>query len=116
MAVYEKRKCNMSETEFLNLAESTLNQIQTRFEDANDADILDVECQRSGNVLEIEFIANGSKIIVNSQAAMQEIWVAARSGGFHYRHDGQFWLNTRDNQELFATLSALAKEQGGAAV
>jgi CyaY protein len=58
--------------------------------------VVDVECKRSGNVLEIEFIDNGSKIIVNSQAPLQEMWVAARSGGFHYKRVGDEWRNTRD--------------------
>jgi CyaY protein len=44
---------------------------------------------------------------------MQEIWVAAKSGGFHYRRDGERWVNTRDQSELFASLSRMASEQGG---
>ena len=106
----------MSEKEFLDLAESTLNTIEAAMDRLNDEDVIDVECKRSGNVLEIEFIDNGSKIIVNSQAPMREMWVAAKAGGYHYKHDGQVWLNTRDGSELFATLSALASAQGGAEV
>ena len=106
----------MSESEFLALAEATLTQIATALDRLNDEDVLDVECSRSGNVLEIEFIDNGTKIIVNSQAPMREMWVAARSGGFHYKRvDGQ-WVNTRDGSELFAALSTMASEQAGAVV
>src|SRR5471030_2640433 len=75
----------MGESEFLAQAEPALHAIESALDRLNDDDLLDVECSRSGNVLEIEFIANGSKIIVNSQAAMSELWVAARSGGFHYK-------------------------------
>ena len=106
----------MSEKEFLDLAESTLNTIEAAMDRLNDEDVIDVECKRSGNVLEIEFIDNGSKIIVNSQAPMKELWVAAKSGGFHYRHQEGAWINTRDGSELFASLSALASAQGGAAI
>ena len=106
----------MSETEFLGLAESTLTAIAAALDRFNDEDVIDVECKRSGNVLEIEFIDNGSKIIVNSQAAMQELWVAAKSGGFHYKRVGAQWINTRDGSELFAALSLLASAQGGAEV
>ncbi|HZW21880.1 iron donor protein CyaY [Noviherbaspirillum sp.] len=106
----------MTETEFLALADQTLGAIEAALERAaNDSD-LDVECSRSGNVLEIEFVDNGSKIIVNSQAPMQEIWVAARSGGFHYKRINDQWLNTRDQSELFAALSRMVAEQGGVAV
>jgi CyaY protein len=106
----------MSETEFLDLAETTLDTIESALDRLNDEDLLDVECKRSGNVLEIEFLDNGSKIIVNSQAPLQEMWVAARSGGFHYKRVGAEWRNTRDNSELFAALSQLASAQGGAQI
>jgi len=102
----------MTESEFLSLAETCLTQVEEMFEAAFENDELDVECSRSGNVLTVEFVNNGSKMIINSQAPMQEMWLAARSGGFHYKHNGQQWRNTRDGSELFATLSALAQEQG----
>lgn len=106
----------MGETEFLAQAESALNTIETALDRLNDEDMLDVECSRSGNVLEIEFLNNGSKIIVNSQAAMRELWVAARAGGFHYKQrDGQ-WRNTRDDTELYAALSELVTAQSGSPV
>lgn len=106
----------MSESEFLALAEATLTQIEAALDRLNDEDVLDVECSRSGNVLEIEFCHNGSKVIVNSQAAMQEIWVAARSGGFHYKRVDGKWLDTRTGKELFQALSDITTEQGGAPV
>jgi len=106
----------MTETEFLDLAESTLDRIEHCFDTLNDQDVVDVECKRSGNVLEIEFIANGSKIIVNSQAPLKEMWVAARAGGYHYKRVGDEWRNTRDDSEFFMALSDLATQQGGAPV
>jgi len=106
----------MSESEFLALAEATLTDIEAALDRLNDEDVLDVECSRSGNVLEIEFIDNGTKIIVNSQAPMREMWIAARSGGFHYKRVGNEWRNTRDDSELFAALSTMASEQAGTKV
>ena len=106
----------MSESEFLLLADATLSAIEAALDQPATLAAVDVECSRSGNVLEIEFIDTGSKIIVNSQAPMHEMWVAAKSGGFHYRHDGQHWRNTRDGSELFAALSVMVGEQGGTPV
>jgi len=103
----------MTESEFLALADSTLNAIEGALEQATDDTDLDVECSRSGNVLEIECIASASKIIVNSQAPMQEMWIAAKSGGFHYKRVGDQWQNTRDGSELFAALSEMASGQAG---
>lgn len=103
----------MSESEFLALADSTLGAIELALEQAASDSDLDVECSRHGNLLEIEFIDNGSKIIINSQAPLQEMWVAAKSGGFHYKRDGAFWVNTRDGSELFLALSLMVSGQAG---
>ncbi|HCN88147.1 MAG TPA: iron donor protein CyaY [Oxalobacteraceae bacterium] len=106
----------MTESEFLALAEATLAAIEVALERAASTSEMDVECSRSGNVLEIECVDNGSKIIVNSQAPMQEIWVAAKSGGFHYKRQGARWINTRDGSELFGALSGMVSAQSGVGV
>lgn len=106
----------MGDSEFLAQAEATLDAIEAALDKLNDEDMIDVECSRSGNVLEIEFLHNGSKIIVNSQAAMKELWVASRSGGYHYRQVEGQWINTRDGSEMLASLSEMVSAQGGAPV
>jgi len=81
--------------------------------DAIDATDLDCDLEWKGDgILEIT-LANGSRIIVNRHAAASEIWVAAKSGGYHFRFDGQNWINTRDGAELFSSLSGFLSEQGG---
>ena len=106
----------MTESEFLDLAEATLDAIEASLDRLCEQDMVDVECSRSGNVLEIEFVGNGSKVIINSQAPMQELWVAARAGGFHFRRDGERWVDTRKGGELYAALSVYLSEQAGAAL
>ncbi len=103
----------MSESQFLALVESTLTMIESGVERLSEHSDVDIEYSRSGNVLELEFVENGSKIIINSQAFIQELWVAAKSGGFHYKHNGRSWINTRDGSELFLSLSAMMSEQAG---
>ena len=99
----------MDDMDFNRLAELTLARIEAALEDSN-AD-LDFEL-KAGGILEIEF-ADGSKIIVNRHGVAKEIWVAAKTGGFHFRHVGDDWVDTRDGTELFARLSALACLQAG---
>ena len=102
----------MDETEFATLAEQTLSRIEAAFEETGvDADIE----LKPGGVIEIEF-ADGSKMIINRHAAAREIWVAARSGGFHFRWDAGAWRDTREGTELFAALSKLVSAQSGQAV
>ena len=99
----------MNDREFNALADVALKRIETGLERSG-AD-LDFEMV-SDSVLEIEF-SDRSRIIVNRHDAALEIWVAARSGGFHYRWDGSNWQDTRHDEELMAALSRLVSEQAG---
>lgn len=99
----------MNDTEFAALADEIMERIEQGLEDSG-AD-LDFELA-AGGVLEIEF-ADASKIVVNRHAIAREIWVAAKSGGFHFRHDGSCWRDTRDGEELLSKLSRLASAQAG---
>ena len=101
----------MSESEFQVLAEATLAAIEHAV-DATDADI---EASRAGNVLTLE-LGNGSKVIINSQAPMQQMWTAGKNGAFHYARNGDKWIDTRDGSELFTALSRLISAQGDEAV
>jgi CyaY protein len=99
----------MNETDFEALAGAALERVERALEASGvEADFELAE----GGVLEIEF-ADGSKIIVNRHGAAREIWVAARSGGFHFRWDGSAWRDTRNRTELFAALSKLVSMQSG---
>lgn len=101
----------MTESEFKGLAD----EIMARIEDAVDHCDVDIECENSGGVLDLTF-PNGSHIIVNKQSAAHEIWLAAKSGGYHYRWVDGAWRDTRDGSEFFAALSRWATEQAGQAV
>lgn len=99
----------MTETEYTQLTDALMKRLEHGL-DAFD-DEIDYELA-AGGVLELEF-EDGSKMVVNRQSATQEIWVAAKSGGFHYRHaDGQ-WVDTRSGEELFAALGRLCSMQAG---
>jgi CyaY protein len=97
----------MDDKEFNALADQTFLQIEVALERAD----IDFEIV-AGGVLELEF-DDGSKIIVNRHGVAREIWVAARSGGFHFRWDGGQWLDTRDGARLMDKLAALASLQAG---
>ncbi len=102
----------MDEREFEALATAALERIERALEQSGvDADVESKE----GGVLELEF-HDGSRIIVNRHGAAREIWVAARSGGFHFRWDGSAWRDTRAGTELFAALSKLVSAQSGTGV
>ncbi len=102
----------MTESEFETLADAAL----TAVERALEASGVDADTQTKGSgVLEIEF-DDGSRMVLNRHGAARELWVAARSGGFHFRHDGRAWRDTRDGTEFFAALSKLVSAQSGSPV
>ncbi|MHB1373944.1 MAG: iron donor protein CyaY [Thauera sp.] len=99
----------MEESAFNALAEAELARIESALE-ASGVDI-DIE-PKPGGILELEF-DNGTKMIINRHTAAREIWVAAKSGGFHFRPLDGRWVNTRDGADLWAMLAALASAQAG---
>lgn len=102
----------MEEREFNALADATLR----RIEDAVESCGADVDLEvKPGGVLELEF-EDGSKIIINRHTAAREIWLAARSGGYHFRPDGERWVSTRTGEELMAAIGRCMSEQAGNAV
>jgi CyaY protein len=96
--------------------EALVRHVLSRVEAACDAflqsDVCDIDTHRSGGLLELSF-PGGSKIIINAQPPLQELWLAARAGGFHYGHVAGAWLDTRDGSEFFAELSRHASAQAG---
>ena len=102
----------MTETEFATRSVGVIDHI----EESLDAAGIDVDLERKGDgLLEIEF-ANGSKIVVNTQTPMRQIWVAAKSGGFHVAESAGQWLDTRSGEALMILLSRVASEQAGSQV
>src|SRR5689334_13315001 len=99
----------MNEAEFSERADAVLARIEAALEESGvDADVE----RKEGGIVEVEF-EDGSRMVINRHSAAREIWVAARSGGFHFRWDGSAWRDSRDGAELFAALSRLVSAQGG---
>ncbi len=96
----------MNESEFDKKATDTLLTIEQAIEESG----ADIDFEAAGGILTLEF-ANGTKIIINKQGAARQIWVAAKSGGYHYGFvDGQ-WINDQGGGELMSQLSRFIREQ-----
>jgi CyaY protein len=104
----------MDEQEFINLADAELARIEATLEAASAEADFDLET-KPGGVLEIE-CANGTKIIINRHVAAREIWLAAKSGGYHFKPAAGRWQATRDGEELLAAIARTLSEQTGARV
>jgi CyaY protein len=102
----------MTDQEFLNHAEALLLRLEQCCDRLNDSTDADIDSQRSGGMVTMTF-TNRSQIVVNLQKPLQEVWLAARSGGYHFRFDGQAWQDTKGQGEFWQRLSIDASEQSG---
>lgn len=102
----------MTDTEFMDRAESVLRAVEASCDRINDDSSVDIDNQRVGGVITLMF-SNRSQIVINLQKPLHEIWLAARSGGYHFRFDGQQWVDTKGQGEFFTNLSRYASEQAG---
>ena len=102
----------MTDLEFLDRAEALLRALEQQCDRINDDTEADIDNQRVGGMVTLTF-PNRSQIIINLQKPLQEVWLAARCGGFHYRFDGQHWQDTKGQGEFWASLSRYASEQAG---
>jgi CyaY protein len=104
----------MTDLEYVNHAEALLRAVEAHCDRINDETDADIDNQRVGGMITLTF-SNHSQIIINLQKPLQEVWMAARAGGFHYKFNCG-WRNTRDASEFFTDLSRYASEQSGLAL
>ncbi|WP_262500615.1 iron donor protein CyaY [Polynucleobacter wuianus] len=107
----------IDDKQFYQLGSNLLQSIEVALEAADDQLDLDLDVERQGgNVINIRF-RDKSVIVVNTQPPLHEIWVAAKSGGYHYRWAGTMakplWLDTKTGKELLSDLSEFASAQAG---
>lgn len=105
----------MTDLEFLDQAEALLKAVEACCDRINDDSTADVDSQRTGGMITLVF-ENKSQIVINLQKPLHEVWMAARTGGYHYRFvDGQ-WRDTKGHGEFFAELTRNATLQSGSAL
>ena len=105
----------LTDSDFHRLSHTVLAQIEATVDRWLDTDVVDIDSQRTGGLLELT-LPGGSKIILNTQPPLHEIWLAARAGGHHYRLVDGHWRDTRDGSEFFDALSKHASAQAGLAL
>ena len=104
----------INESEFIDLAEDTIEAIQEAIEESG----ADIDYDEINGVLTLEF-ENGSQIIFSKQTPAKQLWVAAKAGGFHFDYDevGEQWVcDGGEKETLSVMLNRFCSEQGGEVV
>lgn len=103
----------MTETEFMSMADQFLADLEDQLMEAADEGQLAGEVDRQpGGVLNIE-LDNGEVLVINRHLAAQEIWLASRQGGQHFRFSNGAWVDTRSGADLLRELERAVAAQGG---
>ena len=102
----------LSDTDYRRETGALLGRIEATADRWLQDDVIDIDTHRTGGLLELSF-PNGSKLIVNTQPPLHELWLAAQSGGYHFRASAGRWVDGRDGREFFDVLSQCAAAQGG---
>ena len=105
----------MTDIEFLNQGEALLATVEAACDRLNEATDAEIDNQRTGAMVTLT-LPNRTQIVINLQKPLHEVWLAARSGGYHFKFDGQHWTDTKGQGEFFVRLSQDASAQTGLAL
>lgn len=105
----------MTESEFLAVADGIMKKVEAQADRWFEERDIDVEAERNGGVLTLTF-ESGVQVVINGQPPLQEMWVAAPRGGFHYRLEAGQWRDTRGGPPLAQALSEIVSEAAGQAL
>ncbi|NAW68952.1 iron donor protein CyaY [Vibrio sp. V27_P1S3P104] len=98
----------MNETEFHQQAETQMQLIEQLIDETG----ADIDYETSGNVMTLEF-DDRSQIIINRQEPMKEIWLASKSGGFHFQWQNEHWLCSKTGIELLDMVKQECEKHAG---
>jgi len=102
----------MTDLEYLDRAEALLCGVEARCDQINDSTSADIDTRRAGGMLTLVF-ADASQIVINLQKPLQEVWLAERSGGCHFRFADGVWRDTKSGEDFFERLSRSASGHAG---
>ena len=98
----------MNESEFNQRVDDTLEQIEEILDEAE----TDLDFMNNGGVLTV-ICENKTQVIFTRQTPVKQLWLAARSGGFHFDFNGETWVRDSDGVLLNDLLTDIFAEQAG---
>lgn len=100
----------MNATQFHTLTDQLFNQIESYLDDYADEHDIDLDYETNGNVITISF-PNNSKIIINTQEPLFQVWLATRKQGYHFDFINNKWICNRSDQTFEDIFTQAVEEQ-----
>jgi CyaY protein len=104
------REEEMNDSEFHRICDGLWMTIEESLDDWDGES--DIDCEINGGVLTLSF-ENGSKIIINRQEPLHQVWLATKSGGYHFNLKGEQWICDRSGAEFWQLLEEACTAQAG---
>ncbi|GAL23355.1 frataxin homolog CyaY [Vibrio maritimus] len=101
----------MNDTEFHQLVDEQMQNIEEAIDDSG----ADIDYEVTGNVMTLEF-EDRSQVIINRQEPMHEIWLASKSGGFHFKLIEGKWTCSKTQLELMAMVKEECEKHAGESI
>lgn len=98
----------MQDSEYHQMVEDIFIQL----EEALDECEVDIDYESAGGILTLIF-PNGSKIILNKQPPLHQIWVATKFNGHHFNYQQEQWIDERTDAEFWQFMDDAASKQAG---
>ncbi|MBT9299878.1 MULTISPECIES: iron donor protein CyaY [Pseudomonas] len=99
---------SLTEARFHDLVDATQQVLEDIFDESGE----DLDQENSAGVLTVKF-ENGSQLIFSRQEPLRQLWLAARSGGFHFDYDeeSERWMCDKSEEQLGEMLERIVREQ-----
>ena len=101
----------LTDSEYQRLAHEAFARVEAAVDRWLEDDVVDIDSQRTGGLLELT-MPDRTKLVLNMQPPLHELWLAAKARGYHFRWAGDRWLD-REGLEFFEVLGECASAQAG---
>jgi len=106
------RPAAMTDSEYHERADALLKRLEAQADAWLQEDVIDIDTQRAGGLLEMS-LPDHSKLVINKQPPLQEIWLASRAGGYHFQWRDGAWCDSKSGASFDAVFNAQASAQSG---
>jgi CyaY protein len=103
---------SMNDTDYHLLADALLGRIEAQMDRWLQADVVDIDTHRTGGLLELS-MPDGSKLVINKQPPLHEVWLASKAGGYHFGWDGSVWRDNKSGADFYSVFNEQASRQAG---
>ena len=101
----------MENKEYLKRVEELFQKVEDKLDEYED----DIDYDHTPDKLMLNFEGSGKKVVLNTQRAIKEIWLAGNSRAWHFQFlsDQGIWFARAEQEEFYKCLASLLSDNLG---